>query len=177
MSLENQMSPEAREELALLLKEMVDNPNTRSDTLRLVKKVRQDVPIPEVEIEDKTNRVLQEANQKVATLEAKMREKEKAETLKERRQSLIEKGLVDSKEEIAEVEKVMVDKAIGSHETAAEYYQWMKQAAAPTPSQFPKPVMSNFDVKGYFKNPVAAARENAYAALNELRKNPKPIGL
>lgn len=177
MSLENNMSLEAQQELAILMKEMVDNPATRSETLRLVKKVRQDVPIPEVEMEDKTNRVLEEANKKVQSLELKLREKEKAETLKERRQSLVEKGLVQSKDEISEVEKVMVDKGIANHETAAEYYNWMKQAAAPTPSQFPRPVMSNFDVKGYFKNPVAAARENAAAALMELRKNPKPIGL
>lgn len=177
MSLENSMSLEAQQELAILMKEMVDNPATRSETLRLVKKVRQDVPIPEVEMEDKTNRVLEEANKKVQNLEMKLREKEKAETLKERRASLVEKGLVQSKDEISEVEKVMVDKGIANHETAAEYYQWMKQAAAPTPSQFPRPVMSNFDVKGYFKNPVAAARENAHAALMELRKNPKPIGL
>lgn len=37
--------------------------------------------------------------------------------------------------------------------------------------------MSRFDIQGYMKNPVGAARENAAAALAELRKNPKPIGL
>jgi hypothetical protein len=177
MSLENYEQVEAERELGRLFKQMVDTPATRSDALRLVKRVRDDVPIPEVEMEDRTNRVLEEANKKVQNLEMKLREKEKAEMLKERRQSLLEKGLIQSKDEIAEVEKVMVDKGIASHETAAEHYNWMKQAAAPTPSQFPRPVMSNFDVKGYFKNPVAAARENAHAALMELRKNPKPIGL
>lgn len=175
MSLENDFN--AQQELGAIFKEIVDNPTTRSDALRLVKKIRQDVPIPEIEMEEKTNRVLEEANKKVQNLELKLREKEKAEMLKERRNALLEKNLIQSKEEISEVEKVMVDKGIANHETAAEYYNWMKQAAAPTPSQFPRPVMSNFDVKGYFKNPVAAARENAAAALMELRKNPKPIGL
>lgn len=178
MSLENSnLSYEAQQEMALLLQQMVDNPATRSETLRIVKKVRQDVPLPEVEMEEKANRVLEETTKKYQALEQKLREKEKAEAIRDRRNALIEKGLAQSKEEISEIEKVMVDKGIANHETAAEYFQYMKQAAAPTPSQFPRPVMSNFDVKGYFKNPVAAARENAHAALTELRKNPKPIGL
>jgi hypothetical protein len=37
--------------------------------------------------------------------------------------------------------------------------------------------MSRFDIKGYMKNPVGAARENAALAIAELRKNPRPIGL
>jgi hypothetical protein len=70
----------------------------------------------------------------------------------------------------------MTEKGIANHETAADYWKHMKQSAVPT-SGYPQPVMSRMEIKGYMKNPVGAARENAALALAELRKNPKPIGL
>jgi len=176
MSLEN-LSVEAQAELAALAKTLAENPSTRKTFLQLTKQVRPDVPIPEIEIEERTNSVLAEANKKVETLEQKLRQKEAKEELEKRRITLLKKNLVQSEDEIAEVEKLMVEKGIANHETAAEYHQWMKQAAAPTPSQFPQPVMSKFNTKDFMKNPVGAARDAAHAALAEFRKNPKPIGL
>ena len=176
MSLEN-LSVEAQAELAALAKTLAENPSTRKQFLQLTKQVRPDVPIPEIEIEERTNSVLAEANKKVETLEQRLRQKEAKEELEKRRLALIKKNLVQSEDDIAEVEKLMVEKGIASHETAAEYHQWMKQAAAPTPSQFPQPVMSKFNTKDFMKNPVGAARDAAHAALAEFRKNPKPIGL
>jgi len=175
MSLEN-LSVEAQAELAALAKTLAENPSTRKQFLQLTKQVRPDVPIPEIEIEERTNSVLAEANKKVETLEQRLRQKEAKEELEKRRITLLKKNLVQSEDEIAEVEKLMVEKGIANHETAAEYHQWMKQAAAPTPSQFPQPVMSKFNTKDFMKNPVGAARDAAHAALAEFRKNPKPIG-
>jgi hypothetical protein len=176
MSLEN-LSLEAQAELASLAKSLAENPATRKQFLSLTKQVRPDVPIPEIEIEERTNTVLSEANKRVESLEAKLRAKEAKEELDRRRQVLVKKNLVQSEDDIKEVEKIMVEKGIANHETAAEYHQWMKQAAAPTPSQFPQPVMSRFNTSEFMKNPIGAARDAAHAALTELRKNPRPIGL
>jgi len=176
MSLEN-LSPEAQQELAILAKNLFEDPRTRKPFLHLTKQVRPDVPIPEVEIEEQTNKVLSEAKAEVQSLKDQIRQKEAREELERRRQSLIKKGLIDSEDDIKEVEKVMVEKGIANHETAAEYHAYMKQMAAPTPSQFPQPVMSKFNTKDFMKNPVGAARDAAHAALAEFRKNPKPIGL
>jgi hypothetical protein len=176
MSLEN-LSPEAQQELAILAKNLFEDPRTRKPFLHLTKQVRPDVPIPEVEIEEQTNKVLSEAKAEVQSLKDQIRQKEAREELEKRRQSLIKKGLIDSEDDIKEVEKVMVEKGIANHETAAEYHAYMKQMAAPTPSQFPQPVMSKFNTKDFMKNPVGAARDAAHAALAEFRKNPKPIGL
>ena len=52
MSLENLSDGDIRE-LALLAKELHDNPTTRADALRLTKRIRQDLPIPEIEIQDR----------------------------------------------------------------------------------------------------------------------------
>jgi len=48
----------------------------------------------------------------------------------------MKKGLIQDESEIEEVEKVMLEKGITNHEAAAEYWQWMKQSAAPTPSGY-----------------------------------------
>ena len=175
MSLEN-LSVEAQAELAALAKTLAENPTTRKQFLQLTKQVRPDVPIPEIKIEERTNSVLKQAEDRVKSLEDKLRAKEAKEELLKRRDTLIKKGLVDSEDDIKEVEKIMVEKGIANHETAAEYHSWMKQAAAPTPSQFPQPVMSKFNTKDFMKNPTGAARDAAHAALMEFRKNPKPIG-
>ena len=89
----------------------------------------------------------------------------------------MESGKASSREDIEAIEKVMIEKKIADHDAAADYWKWMQQTATPTPSAFPKPVMQQFDVSGYMKNPVVAARDEAMKAFQELRKNPRPIGL
>ena len=176
MSLED-LTPEARDELALLAKQLSENPDTRKDFLRQVKKMKPEMPIPELEIEDYTRHAVEKANDRVAQLEARLREKDALDELNKRRSRLKSKGLIDKDEDIEEVEKVMLDKGITNHEAAAEYWRWMQQSAAPTPSGYNPSAINKFDLSKYWKNPVAGARDEAAKALNELRKNPRPIGL
>ena len=176
MSLED-ITDEQRDQLAMLMRELADHPETRKDILRLTKKVKPDLVIPELELEERTSSAVSEAKAKVESLEAKLREKEALEDLEKRRRELMKKGLVKDESEIEEVEKVMLDKGITSHEAAAEYWQWMKQAAAPTPSGYNPSPLGKFDLGKFYKNPVTAARDEAVKALNELRKSPRPVGL
>ena len=108
-------------------------------------------------------------------------EKEALEDLEKRRRSLMRKGKVRSEEDIAEIEKVMLEKGITDHETAADYHAWMKQASKPTPVKTFNQNVLDDTARGaldkFWKNPVAAARDEASKALNELRRNPRPIGL
>ena len=175
MSLEN-YSPEAIEELAALSKRLSENPKTRKSFLRLAKEVNPDIPMPELEMEEMVNERTTAAEKRVTDLENQLRAQQVRDELNRRRNKLKESGFAQTDDDILEIEKLMTEKGIANHETAADYWRHMKQAAVPTPG-YPQPVMSRMDVKGYMKNPVAAARENAAAALAELRKNPKPIGL
>lgn len=175
MSLEN-LSDESRDELAIIAKALADNPATRKQFLRLTKTIRPDVPMPELDIEETVTNAAAEANKRVAELEAKIRDKELMDDLNARRQKLMKKGLA-KEDDIEEIEKVMLEKGITNHEAAAEYWQWMKQSAAPTPTGYNPNVINKFDLKPYWKNPVTGARDEAAKALAELRKNPRPIGL
>lgn len=176
MSLEN-LSLEQRDELALLMKQLSENPETRKEALRLTKKLRPDLPMPELDIEDFTEKKVTQANQRVEELERKLQEKEAHEKLDKRRNDLIKKGLIDNESDIEEVEKIMLEKGITNHESAAEYWQWMKQAATPTPSGYNPSPVAKFDLGKYYKNPVTAARDEAAKALSDLRKNTRPIGI
>ena len=119
MSLED-ISLEQRDELALLMKELAENPTTRKEALRLTKKVRPNLPIPELELEDYTEQKVTAAEERVMQLEAKLKEKEAREELQKRRDKLIKNGLVQNEDDISEVEKIMHEKKISAHETAAE---------------------------------------------------------
>ena len=176
MSLED-ISLEQRDELALLMKELAENPTTRKEALRLTKKVRPNLPIPELELEDYTEQKVTAAEERVMQLEAKLKEKGAREELQKRRDKLIKNGLVQNEDDISEVEKIMLEKKISDHETAAEYFQWMKQAATPTPSGYNPSPLKGFDLNNYWKNPVQGARNEAAKALSELRKNTRPIGI
>ena len=176
MSLEN-MSLEARDELAALAQTLAENPSTRKDFLRMTKKVKPDLPIPELELEDYTHRAVSKSEERVQQLEAKLRERDAVEELNKRRQNLLKKGKISSEDEIQEVEKIMLERGINNHETAAEYHAWMKQAAVPTSSGYNPSAVKQFDLNSYWKNPAAAARNEAVKALNDLRKPVRPIGL
>ena len=176
MSLEN-VSMEARDELAALAQQLADNPATRKDFLRMTKKVKPDLPIPELDMEDYTHNAVNKSEQRVQALEAKLRERDAVEELQKRRQSLMKKGLIASEDEVKDVEKIMLERGITSHETAAEYHQWMKQAAIPTSSGYNPSPVKQFDLNKYWKNPVNAARDEAANALRDLRKPQRPIGL
>lgn len=176
MSLED-MSFEARDELAALAKTLAENPQTRKDFLRLTKTARPDVPIPELDIDESLTRVSSQAEERVSQLEAKLREKEALEELERRRAKIRKAGLASSDEDIEAIEKVMIEKGITNHEAAAEYHQWMKQAAEPTPTGYNPQVLNKFDLGKYYKNPVGAARDEASKALAELRNPRRPIGL
>jgi hypothetical protein len=176
MSLEN-ISQEARDDLAALAQQLAENPATRKEFLRMTKKVKPDLPIPELDIEDYTHKVVSKADERVQQLEAKLRERDALEELEKRRHSLVKKGLISSEDEVKDVEKIMLEQGITNHETAAQYHAWMKQAAVPTSSGYNPSAVKQFDLNKYWKNPASAARNEAMNALNDLRKPTRPIGL
>ena len=176
MSLEN-VSLEARDELAALAQQLAENPATRKQFLRMTKQVKPDLPIPELDMEDFTSNAVNKSEMRVQALEAKLRERDAVEELQKRRQSLMKKGLIANESEVGDVEKIMLERGITNHETAAEFHQWMKQAAEPTPSGYNPSAVKQFDLGKYWKNPAGAARDEATNALKDLRKPQRPIGL
>jgi hypothetical protein len=176
MSLEN-ASYEERDALALLAKDLSNNPETRSQFMQLTRKVRPEVAMPELEIQERVNTQLDKYQQKISSLEAKLQERDAVNNLEQRRKSILDKGLVNNRDEIQDVEKIMLEKGITNHEAAAEYHNFMKQAAVPTPTGYNPNPMKQFDLSAFRKNPIQAARDVAAQAMSEFKKPTRPIGL
>ena len=107
MSLES-LTSDARDELAALAKALAENPKTRKEFLKLTKTAHPDLPVPEIEIEEQTNRAISAQEAKIAALEARLREKEAKEELSRRRNTLKEKGFAENDDDIKMIEKIMV---------------------------------------------------------------------
>jgi len=176
MSLEN-ASYEERDALALLAKDLSNNPETRSQFMQLTRKVRPEVAMPELEIQERVNSQLDQYQQKISNLEAKLQERDAVNNLEQRRKGLLDKGLVENRDQIQDVEKLMLEKGITNHEAAAEYHNFMKQAAVPTPTGYNPNPMKQFDLSAFRKNPIQAARDVAAQAMQEFKKPTRPIGL
>lgn len=164
---------EVRDELAKLARDLSENPETRKDFLRLTKKARPNLPVPEIEIDERTNRALGEANDKVSKLEQKLMERDAQEALTQRRQKLIKDGKAADDDEVQQIERVMLDKKIADHDTAADYFRFMREAAKPAAPMYSSQVLDSSTRKGltpYWKNPTMAAREEAAKALGDIRK-------
>jgi len=142
----------------------------------LTKKIRPGLNVPELEIEDNTNSALQQMRAENEAIRAKLQQKEAVENLEKIRHNVVKKGLV-SEDEIPEIEKLMLEKKIADHETAAEHFRWMKQAAVPTPTGYNPSAIRQFDLGKYWKDPRGAAQQEAVRAFADLRKPTRPIGL
>ena len=164
---------DVRDQLALLAKELSDDPKTRKAFLRLAKEKRPNVPFPEIEIEDQTNEALDKAMKKIDDLEGKLIERDAQESLDKRREKLISSGKASSLEDVQAIEKVMVEKKIADHEVAADYWKWMNQAATPTAPNFHTGLMDKSardQLSKFWKNPVQAARDEAQSAIIDFRR-------
>lgn len=175
MSSLEDVSPQQRDQLALLSKNLSDDPSTRKEFLKLAKRINPGLAVPEIEIEERTNKVLETIQRENEDLRNSLKDRERREDLDKKRQSLIKRGLAGSDEDVADIEKVMLEKHIPDHETGAQYWAWMKQAAVPTPTGYNPSAISKFNLSQYMKNPTMSAREEASKALQDLRSRQSPI--
>jgi hypothetical protein len=163
------LSPEAIADLAVTLKTLTDNPKTRAHTLALMKHVDPTLNIPEIDIPNQMNGYLKKGLDRLEALENSIRDKELRSEITSRRNAIVKSGLVNESE-VSEVEKLMLEKGISSHETAAEFFASQKKSAAPTPGHFGQPLMPKPDLKAMGGNINQWARSEAGAAMADIIK-------
>jgi len=170
MSLEN-YSVDQIQELAALADSLTKNPKTRESFLRLAKTASPETPIPEIDIKDQVRAMAQPLVEKVASLERELLTRKVEDNIINHRSGLYEKGF--KKDEVTQIEQLMIDKQIPSHETAAEFYRMQKQTATPTPSTM-TPITLPTNVMESMKNGGQAgmnqwARGEAYSIISDLK--------
>ena len=166
MSLEN-VSLDEMESLATLSKTLADNPATRRQFLELIKTASPTTNIPEIDMEYRMNERTKPLQDKISSLESQLRENEFKELRKSSHKKLMDMGI--PKDEIAEVEKLMLDKQIGNFDTAGEFYLSQKQTATPTAGTFSTP-MTMPSIKEMGGDINSWARSQANEAINDILK-------
>lgn len=143
---------------------LYNDPKTRGEFLKLVKKHKPDLRIPEVDVETELEARLQPLQQKILDFEGKQLEREAQINQRAARRRVLNEGFV-TEDELPEVEKLMNERNIGDLEAAAELYHHRKQVAAPrlgpTPLRLP-------NYKGLFADRRNWGRAEAYKVINEL---------
>lgn len=164
------MTPEAIANLAGLANTLANNPETRAGFLGLVKKADPSVSIPEVDMPLRIEAAAKESNERVAKLEAQLLERDVRDNVMQIRNSLVKRGLA-SEADIPEVEKLMLEKGISSHETAAEFYQSQKRSAEPTPSSqgYKVHTMPTVDAKLFGGNLKQWGRAEAARVIDDMK--------
>jgi hypothetical protein len=164
------MTAEAIADLAALAKGLADDPKTRPYLLNMMKARDPSLSIPEVDIPLAIAAQTKPQFEKLAKMEREIQEREIKQNIKDRRQALMkDKGL--GEKEVAEVEKMMVEKGISNHDTAADFYLSQRSAAQPTPSTFSQPSIPKPDLKKMGMNINQWSRNEATEAITDIIKN------
>jgi len=164
------MTPEAIADLAALAKGLTDNPKTRGMMLQAMKVADPNLSIPELDIPNRISSSVKPYVDKIERLEREGQERSMRDMVRERRENLVKnKGL--SASDVAEVEKLMVEKGINNHDTAAEFFISQRNSAPPTPSSFSQPALPRPDLKTMGLNINQWSRNEATNAIADLIKN------
>lgn len=129
-SLENATGED--KELAELMRGMLKNPKTRRAALQTIKAHSPDTPIPELEVEARMQAYAKPAMDELAKMKADRIKEQVEGRIEKSRTELKEQGF--AKEDIEAIEKLMTEKQIPSHATAAEHYSMSKKLAQPAPA-------------------------------------------
>ena len=120
---------EADNELLLLAKKTLSGKN-RMEQLRLMKKEVPDASFAELEFDDRITSALAPIQEENRKLREEIDRREAIQNVQAQRVALkAKKGLSD--EDLIAVEKIMVDRKIGDHETAADFYKMNSKISTP----------------------------------------------
>src|SRR3990167_2699197 len=173
------MPPEGNEtadDRALLAEALWNDPETRPDLEKIIKKKFPHAPIPTFEARQEGERVLGEVHKERDAFRKEMEtERQRGALVTARRGSMDDPDLQIRPDEVPAVEKLMQDEVIGTHKAAARLYRAQQQVGAPRvepggPMEVPGLGGAGGDeYKGILTDPLWG-RKKAHQVLNEFRR-------
>ena len=166
-------SPDDIAAMAKVYAQLSSNPQTREVILRAQKILNPKANIPEIDIGDRINAAMKAGETRIQEQSQKIIEMEARERVRSERDKLSKSGY--SSDEVAAVEKLMIDEHIPSYETASKFYRASTQLAVPTQTA-PSKSMTN-ELPGGAMDAMKKggsslkgwARDQASKALDDLR--------
>lgn len=166
-------SPEEIAQMAATYKAILDNPETRELGLRATKHLNPKASIPELDMKVQVAGALKVERDAREKLERDLMERDARDRINGERATLRDQGF--DKDQIAAIEKIMVDEQIPSYATAAKFYKSQQTVAEPTPRVQDRALTYSMptDALGALKAGKAGlnkwGREAAAQALDEIR--------
>lgn len=160
MSLENQTEDERN---SAALKRLFNHPEFGIEAKRLWKKVEPTAKFTDVDTQDAITAANKVTADKIESLETQLRERDVLARREKNHEMIRAAGL-----DVEAVEKVMTDEKILKYETAINYLRGQTALAPPTP-QSVTPIRMPDNTKEIAKNPTLWARNEAFAAINDLK--------
>lgn len=172
-SLEGKTAEEIAQ-LASLAQSLADNPATRLGFLQLTKTANPNVSIPEIDIPASIKPAFQKQIDRLTKMEEENANFRMERAVLTKRQELLDdEKLGISKSDIPAIEKLMLDKGIPDHHTAAEFFNMQRKTAVPTPSNAQPGMRQNsmpaMDLKPFNGDLNNWARSAAAKAIDEMR--------
>lgn len=171
MSDPNSLEDQQYVEMGKIYEQIVKNPATREVALRATKHVSPSTPIPEIDLIDRVAKGVQPLNEKIATLEKEKLEREVKDRIEAKRADLREAG--HSKSDIDAIEKLMVERNIPDHKTAAEFFTLQSRQVAPSsPHLYTSPTKIPFGDKDAVKAAGGQRKffiQDAHQAVDDIR--------
>lgn len=168
--------------LASLSSQLANDPETRTEFLRLLKKKNPNTSIPELDAADAVTKEVDKLREENAKLRQDFGEAELRRSIEAKRsQAMRDNKLTD--DQMTQVEKLMVEKHLPDYETASEFFRMSQQVAAPTAvdqisnPDYTMPALETW--KGGIGNKTQLdkiARSEAYKAWGEISGGTMPGG-
>jgi len=175
-SLEGQ-STEQIQALASMSRTLLNDPNTRGEFQRLLKKNNPKLALPEIDTEDRVQAVVKPVVEKIEKLEADKTVTAAQAAANTMFENLRDAGVVKTRKDFAELVKYANEKGFQTNEAgitlAAQHRADEQEPAQPTPQSAASQFFNkdNKDLKDIMKDPSGWARNQASKAIDEIIKN------
>ena len=166
MSLED-LTPQERAYLSAG-KLLFENPEVSKDAKRLLIKAKPETKanFPDISLEDTLNARQAELDKRAKEIDERLAKDELDRRVEKQRSTLREQGI-----DVEALETFMKENELYSYEKAAKIFKQVNQTAPATPASLVRNMQANADaqVKSFWKDPIKAARDEAAAAIDDLR--------
>lgn len=169
MGLSQVLNPDQKDTLLDSLENIYNHPVHGRQIKRVLKDALPGFSDPTLEIQEAEEQRASKTSEEIEGIKSTLTKKEIQDKLKEERRAFIDDGIV-TKAEMKEVEKLMLEKGIGSYDTAIEFYKAQKQLAIPTTAPVEKTRISVPSEIEWFKDPKGYARKKAYEEVARIER-------
>jgi hypothetical protein len=157
-------------ELARLLKELTSNPETRTDTLRMIKANRPEINLPELEAHESIEAIRADFTSQLEAMRAEMNTQMSNSALDSRRREVADKHNMSVNDVVEKLEPLIASRKVNDYDTAEEFHRMQNLLATPTPHRHARPkLFEGVNLEAFRIDPEGAALDQMYKDFDDIK--------